>query len=262
MEEVNNQTPMENTPVENTQVITDLQPPIIEKKKNILIPILLIVVLILLSILAYLFFTDKIDIGIKNPFSKEEVVEEEKDGEEEGDVEEEQTQEEVKEDESIVLSNEYYNEEFGVRYNYPDSWIVDDSNSTCDNGVCSSLYLEIKDKEESPEFIYTHYIPFGSGPDRCFYSDTPGGMPTNEPQATYFDNFVDISSEEYTYRRSLNTLINSYTVCVKGDSGIFSNWINPGYVTYKVNMENDNAEEMLDIMDNILHSFEYTGEGY
>ncbi len=241
MEEVNNQTPMENTPVENTQVITELQSPPLEKEKNILIPILLIVVFILLSIFAYLFFTDKIDIGIKNPFSKEEVVEEEN---------EEST--ELINEEEIILDKEYKDDYREISFKYPSSWTVKDYEET---------FYEAIRVQESEDFFLEYISPSGHPGELCFYTDTPGVPDLN--LGILYDNYVSIDSQD-SIRRSYVPEFGSYTLCKMNEEGNYWNWfvVARGYVEYYVNMERADAEEIIEVMDRILLSFEYTGEEY
>ena len=252
MEEVNNQTPLENTPVENTQVITELQSPPLEKKRNILIPILLIVIFILLSIFAYLFFTDRVDIEDKDSSAKEEVEEDETEGEEEE-----------------IMTEEYINTEFGVKFEYPKNWKLE-ATSKCKPGECKDLYVSISENSDS-DFFFSYYLPAGSGPDICYFSysgmSDESGMPDEIGMGTIYETFDNID-ERGILRRTFvinegpNGPVQEYKVCKLDSNGIYTDWVEAGYINYNVNMGRADAQDIIKLMDRITLSFEYTGEEF
>jgi ATP-dependent Zn protease len=94
----------------NVDLSTQAIPPVSNnpKKSNGIVTSLLLLVLILLGFILFAFFTDRLDIGIKNPFTQNEQTE----SEEEKDTEE---SEEL---------NVYTNNQFGVEFKYPNNWKV------------------------------------------------------------------------------------------------------------------------------------------
>ena len=245
MEQTNTPSPMENIPVQNTEVV-------LEKKKNILIPILLIVIFILVGIFAYLFFTDRVDIEDKDPSAKEEVAEDEG---EEVEVEDEQIQDE----EAEITTKEYINTAVGVKFEYPGNWKVEV------NSEYKDLSLEISENKTSPEFIFRYLLPSGSGPEICYFSDSE--IPDEVGMGTVYDNFVKIESTD-TLRRTYGVYEGPegsqqmYKVCKLDSNGIYSDWVKPGYISYFVNMSRADAQDIIKLMDGITLSFEYTGEDF
>ncbi|PKN02675.1 hypothetical protein CVU76_01390 [Candidatus Dojkabacteria bacterium HGW-Dojkabacteria-1] len=212
-----------------------------EKRAKTLNMILLVMVFAMIGLFAYLFFTDRLLLGVENPFSKQ-VVEEEEDIEEEKDEEEG----------SAVQMKEYVNTEFGVKFEYPESWVVQE------DVVEGSLGLEIKERSANPDFVFVYSLPTASGPEICYFSDTEN--PEEIVIGTLYDNFFSINTDS-SLRRTLwvSQGVSEYKVCKKDTNGNYTDWIQAGYVSYKVNMNRPDAQSMLKIMDDILLSFEYTG---
>lgn len=210
------------------------------RKANRLSVVLLLMVFVMIFLFIFLFFTDRLILGIENPFSKESTVVQESNV-----IEEEEIEEEV-----VVKENEYMNNEYGVKFKYPTDWVI--VSEQADNG---SLLVKIGEEKIDPNFVFEYYLPSGSGPELCFYPDSI--EMTNEMFGTKYDNFTSI--KEGVLRRSYVEESDLYKICLKGEAG-YSDWVNPGYVSYKVNMEMPNKDEMLSVLDGILLSFEYTGD--
>lgn len=221
-----------------------------EKRAKTLNMILLVMVFAMIGLFAYLFFTDRLIIGVENPFSKQ-VVEEEnidEDEEKEKEKEEEKKEEEV----PVVQKKVYENSTFGVKFEYPESWVVQE------NTQANSLTLEIKERAANPDFVFVYSLPSVSGPELCYFSDTEN--PDDIVMGTLYDNFFSINADS-SLRRTLlvSQGVSEYKVCKKDSNGNYTDWIRAGYVSYKVNMNRPDAQSMLKIMDDILLSFEYTG---
>lgn len=210
------------------------------RKANRLSVVLLLMVFVMICLFFFLFFTDRLILGIDNPFAKESAT-----------VQESTVVEDEEEEEKVVVKqNEYMNEEYGVKFKYPTDWVI--VSEQADN---DSLLVRIGEKKIDPNFVFEYYLPSGSGPTICLYPDSTDM--TNEMFGTKFDNFTSI--KEGVLRRSYVEESDSYKICLKGETD-YTDWINPGYVTYKVNMELQNSKEMLSVLDDILLSFEYTGD--
>lgn len=212
-----------------------------EKRAKTLNMILLVMVFAMIGLLAYLFFTDRLLLGVENPFSKQ-VVEEE-----------EEIEEEKEEEEPVVQMKVYENSEFGVKFEYPESWVVQE------DAQANSLSLEIKERAANPDFVFVYSLPTASGPEICYFSDTEN--PEEIVSGTLYDNFFSINTDS-SLRRTLwvSQGVSEYKVCKKDTNGNYTDWIQAGYVSYKVNMNRPDAQSMLKIMDDILLSFEYTGD--
>jgi len=200
-----------------------------EKRAKALNMILLVMVFAMIGLFVYLFFTDRLILGVENPFSKQVVEEEEK-------------------KELVVQMNEYVNAEFGVIFTYPESWIVQEDART------GTLSLEIKERAANPDFIFVYTLPEVSGPEMCYFSDTEN--PEEIVMGRLYDNYFSINSDS-SLRRTLlvSQGVSEYKVCKKDTNGNYTEWIQSGYVSYKVNMNRPDAESMLKIMDDILLSF-------
>ena len=209
------------------------------KRAKILNMILLVMVFAMVGLFAYLFFTDRLILGIENPLTKQ-VVEEEKEIKKE-------------DEEPVVQKKEYLNTELGVKFTYPNSWIVQE------NGQEGSLFLEIKERAVNSDFVFVYSLPTASGPEICYFSDTEN--PEEIEMGTLYDNYFSINSES-SLRRTLwvNEGVSEYKVCRKDSNGNYTNWMQAGYVSYKVDMNRPDAQSMLKIMDDILLSFEYSGD--
>lgn len=224
-----------------------------EKGAKTLNMILLIMVFAMIGLFAYLFFTDRLMLGIENPFSKQVVEEEEekKENEQKEDQESENVNTNTNENPSIQMK-EYLNTEFGVKLTYPNTWVV------AEDTQGGTLSLQIKERASNPDFIFVYRLPSTSGPEICYFSDTQN--PQDIVVGTLYDNFFAINSDS-SLRRTLlvSEGVSEYKVCKKDANGNYTDWIQAGYVSYKVNMNRPDAQSMLKIMDDILLSFKYTG---
>lgn len=211
------------------------------KRAKILNMILLVMVFAMVGLFAYLFFTDRLILGVENPFSKQV-------------VEEDQEITENEDEMPVVQMKEYLNTEFGVKFTYPESWVVQE------NIEMGDLYLEIKERVVDPDFVFVYDLPTVAGYESCYYMDTEN--PEEIAFGTLYDNFFSINADS-SLRRSLldnaDSGVSGYIVCKKGEEG-YSEYMQPGRVEYRVNMDRPDVQSMLTIMDNILLSFEYTGE--
>ncbi len=166
-----------------------------------------------------------------------------------GPEEVEQVQEE--EEEAETLTKEYYNEEFGVKFDYPKDWIVEE-----EVGVDTALWLQIKEREENPEFIFKYTYHASIGLNYCYY-DADTFESTLE--GDLFTEYIEIGDEKLL-RRSFVEEESKYIVCSLDDyTDKYGIWLNDGIIEYIVNMEREDAEEIIETMDLITLSFEYTG---
>lgn len=196
-------------------------------KSNTLWLIIILSVSLLVGVLSYFFFSGKLK------FEKD-------------------TDQDLENETLVVEDVEYINENFGIKFKYPGNWVVMDVIEEGD----MALTLRIGEKEDASEYIFLYEIK-PSEVNKCIYSEadlTESQEPTYE---VYLDNYVDISDE---YRRSYTIYgaVKGYKVCKKDSNGIYTDSL-PGYITYwNVNNTEDGVEDMLDILDNIVLSFEYT----
>ena len=165
---------------------------------------------------------------------------------------------------------EYNNDIIGVRFTFPASWIAKEKScSECADTeygctLCSVFFLE--NEEENSYFEYAYILETGYLP--CYYSDTPKEYfdedEMYDSSNMYGSDYTSIGeSDEFrrTYISEEDLHRNFYRICRKGDSpSYYTNWIQPGFVLYRVNKDRDDLENILEIFDNIVLSFEYFGE--
>lgn len=217
------------------------------KKVGYLIIILVLIIVSLVVLLCYLFFTNRIDTSVIDEQTEEETLQEEvTEGTEE--AEDEETDSEI-----ITEKKEYYNNIYGVKFEYPLNWKIESKVDEVGN-----FNIFFSEDKVDPDFIFTYNLPVGSGPEICYFSDTEN--PEEIVFGTLFDNFETIDEKD-TLRRTHQNYGDTevYKICKK-DSNLFSDWVDAGYIFYKVKIGSSNAKQMIELMDQITLSFEYTGQ--
>lgn len=261
VEKVIEQTPI--TPqVEETKATT-----VNKSNDKSIVLLLLIMVFSLLGIFAYLFFTDRLILGIDNPLSgkKNTVIDQEEEPNEEDEVVDNPTDD--MEDEKIPLITHTNTTLWPYKLKYPQDWEITKENTSCDDTseICTFHELEITYTKDPQYALYLHSCSeCGPNPPFCAYSDVeyPDEMIEGMISQIYYDSFTII--DDGTFRRSSNPREKDnsdfkYRICQKGGNekdGFFYAWggIIAGDVAYKAP---DNADEnILKVMDNILLSLE------
>lgn len=236
--------------------------PVIETKSGVNMKIVVIllsfIILLLCSALAYvLFFKEEAVPVLKGDDAKLE----ESDGQK---VEEKE--EVVVEEEDIVVEEEklkwkeYSNAEFGVKFNYPENWVV-----KFDRYDASSFGFTVSENRTNPEFVFELIHPSASGPLFCYFKDYKGeDLDSPGGGGVVYNNYEVIGSNGL-YRRTNNSeegVVKSIRVCKLYDSKInaYIDDVNSNgtYVRYKVNQDRSDYKDMLGILDNILLSLEFT----
>ncbi|MFH1547456.1 MAG: hypothetical protein ABIC57_03140 [bacterium] len=161
--------------------------------------------------------------------------------------------------ESASLTN-YDNEKFGVHFTHPSNWEVEE-NEVCDQetGNDCSLWVTI-DYDNLGRYKFEYSLPSASGPGVYVY--------TKEEELNfifYLDNYTEIVKGKY--RRSFvdysdieeedEDIPDKYLVCYY-DDGTYTDWVNPGYISYLVGSNFD--PQAVEIMDEITKSFTYSGD--
>ena len=217
---------------------------------KLLIVVLSILVVFLTTILGYLFMTGRVNIDILDR-KDDEQVQEENNGQDDGD--ENENEEEGAE---VIEYTEYYNENFGVKLNYPQDWVIIEESEDGD----MAFTLKIGESANAQEDVFLFQI-MSSEIDKCIYSEEDLTVSDGPTYEVLYDNYVEIGTEEI-YRRSFAKYgeYDSYIVCQKGEDDIFRKG-NPAFITYwNFDETNEDVEEKLEILDNILLSYEYSGE--
>ncbi len=227
-----------------------------EKVLNI---VLLVFVFVLIGLFAYMFFTDRLIVGVENPFSKKEVPTSE--------------EEEIptSENEDVPLVSFTNTSLWPYRLKYPQDWEITKANTTCgydsvnNQTVCTFHELEIS-YMENPEYAFylSNCGQCGGETSLCGYSDiTYSKELLNGPGIyIYYEDFQEIN--QGTFRRSFNPKDQESSdydirICERVDSqqsGVYYVWggITAGSVAYKTP---DNPDEsILKVMDDILLSIE------
>lgn len=259
---------IEETPVTLEVEVND---EVVGKRENnkSLVLLLLVMVFSLLGLFVYLFITDRLILGIDNPFSDKKITvidKEEPNKEEEVD---ENPTDEVK-NEKIPLITYTNTSLWPYRLKYPQDWEITKENTECtyDSGskqdLCTFHELEISNtKNPEYSFYLNNCSECGPMPPYCAFSDISY---TEEDKVLteeiYYEDFVEIGNG--AYRRAFNSRTadpsgSDFRICKKvenKDNSVFYVWggIIAGDVAYKAP---DNADEnILKVMDNILLSLE------
>lgn len=259
---------IEETPV--TLEVEDKKE-LVDKNMNnkSLVLLLLVMVFSLLGLFVYLFITDRLILGIDNPFSDKKITvidKEEPNKEEEVD---ENPTDEVK-NEKIPLITYTNTSLWPYRLKYPQDWEITKENTECtyDSGskqdLCTFHELEISNtKNPEYSFYLNNCSECGPMPAFCAYSDvTYSQEQTGQFGEVFYDDYLEIGNG--AFRRSSNPREEDnsgfkYRICAKVENeqeGVSYVWggIIAGDVAYKAP---DNADEnILKVMDNILLSLE------
>ncbi len=240
-------------------------------KDNSLVLLLLVMVFSLLGLFAYLFFTDRLILGIDNPLSgkKNTVIDQEEEPNEEDEVVDNPTDD--MEDEKIPLITHTNTTLWPYKLKYPQDWEITKENTSCDDTseICTFHELEITYTKDPQYAFYLHNCSeCGPNPAYCAYSDVtyPSEMLVGMLSDVYYDNYTPIDGG--TFRRSFNPssdnnsdFYSEYNVriCERGESeqyGVYYVWggITAGDIAYKAPSNAD--ENILKVMDNILLSLE------
>lgn len=148
----------------------------------------------------------------------------------------------------------YTNKEMGITLKYPDDWTLSDELTDMSETVGTEGAFTLQVDISKEDYIFRLQIPAGSGPSQCVYTESE----TEGMQGLYYDNYTEIVNQEREYRRSFTGgETPMYIICRKEESGNFSTWVGPGYVSYKVPSSVDT--EMLETLDEILLSYESIG---
>lgn len=231
----------------NVDLSTQAIPPVSNnpKKSNGIVTLLLLLVLILLGFILFAFFTDRLDIGIKNPFTQKEQTE----SEEEKDTEE-----------SDEL-NVYTNNQFGVEFKYPNNWKILEEKAVEDPSG-DNLFVSFVNKTNS-KMIVSYNTGLNTGPEYCSFTDAPH----TSPLAITYDKFRAIS-DDLRAALAINTKNDSsiylYNICKRYDEkkNEWDNWMKPGYLGYQVTKEDAQNKEFLSDVDTIVKSYKYTGDTF
>jgi hypothetical protein len=214
------------------------------KRANILNIILLVMVFMMIGLFAYLYFTDRIVMGKDSLPLDSEVAQDseltEGDTEEEivedKDVEKGYVPEDSEGESEVVTSKEYFNNSIGVKFTYPSNWVV--LSEEYDESMMT-LSLKLADKMIEPQAVFQYSIPAVFSSEVCNYTNT---------------DYIDL--ENGAYRRSLDEVANIYVVC-KSDSTGYTEWMDPGKITYVVDNQRADLLDVLKTLDSITLSFEY-----
>lgn len=239
-----------NTPMvevsESKPSVNEVQPEVKgsnpKRKSNILVLILVFIIFLLVGVIAYLFLTNKVELAFLDDDSTDNKVEENLDD----------TTKNEDSDEDVIETKEYYNSAQGVKFKYPSDWKVEEE-TTGEDG----FFVSFSENKSNPDFVFEFDLPSVSGYEACYFSDTDNPA---EGMGAFYTNYTTIDKND-TFRRTFTTMgeIESYTICKKS-SGTYFNWVDSGYVSYKVKMSRSDSEKMIKLMDEILLSFEYTGD--
>lgn len=255
---------IEETPVTLEVEVND---EVVGKRENnkSLVLLLLVMVFSLLGLFVYLFITDRLILGIDNPFSDKKITVIDKEEPNEEDKVDENPTDEVKNEKTPLIT--YYNSTlWPYKLKYPQDWEITKEETSCaEMGICTFHELEITYTKNPQYALYLHSCSeCGPNPPFCAYSDVeyPDEMIEGMISQIYYDSFTII--DDGTFRRSSNPREKDnsdfkYRICQKGGNekdGFFYAWggIIAGDVAYKAP---DNADEnILKVMDNILLSLE------
>lgn len=241
-------------------------------KDNSLVLLLLVMVFSLLGLFAYLFFTDRLILGIDNPLSdkKTTIIDEEEEPIEENEDNEIPTED--IEDEKIPLITHTNTTLWPYKLKYPQDWEITKENTECNydsvskQNLCTFHELEITyTKNSQYAFYLSNCSECGPTPPYCAYADVTYTEEMRELgnfSEVFYEGFIQIDNG--IFRRSFNPRTEDpsgfdFRICQKGESqeyGVSYAWggITAGDIAYKAP---DNADEnILKVMDNILLSLE------
>jgi len=276
MDKVN--TPTVNLPESNLP-INEIKPkgkePNSNTTTNILISIFILSIILLIGGIAYLFYTNKIDIptlgeitnSVENDVNNETAYEKEDLRE---DVNNDIVDENVDDwndtlfgsiqDKSSSM-NEYYNDSVGISFVYPKTWIVKEGDCY-DEYFCKIRFIE----DGQSESYFEYNLGLDSGFSFCLYSDANPFKDKDSDEITnsyymFEDDYTKIDKED-TLRRGYISDSKTYMICEESSAqpNFYTNFLNPGFVLYKVDKDRSDLENILNIMDSILLSYEYFGE--
>jgi len=240
-----------NTPIVN---VSESNPPINDKgfqtevneispkrKRNPLVLVLVFIIILLIGLIAYLFLTNRIDFSFIDNKTNQEEENENPEVEEDSD------------EEFVVETQEYYNEAFGVKFDYPKDWVVIEDEEDGD----MAFTLRIGENNTASEFVFLFEIKPSEG-GKCVYSESDLTVSDGPTYETLYDNYVEIGTAG-KYRRSYSKYgtVDAYIICQKDQDGFFKNPLNGSITYWNFDKTSEKADKMVEILDNIVLSYEY-----
>lgn len=266
MENIN--TPMvniseSNPPINDNGFKTEVNKNNLKRKRDSLVLVLVFIIILLIGLITYLFLTNRVDLSsIDNETNQEkenENSEVEEDSDNETNQEKENENSEVEEDsdeEPVAETQEYYNEVFGVKFDYPKDWVVIEEKEEGD----MAFTLRIGENNMASEFIFLFEIKPSEG-GKCVYSKSDLTISEGPTYETLYDNYVEIGTTG-KYRRSYSKYgtVDAYLICQKDQDGFFKNPLNGSITYWNFDKTSEKADSMLEVLDSITLSYEYTGD--